>query len=299
MPMTTSPSHDSAGILLASIEKFLRTREITAVHFADEGGTPPPPLAYHVLFPRVSVILSGEDSMWVEQQSRPQLVRLRAGMGLVVPANRWNRPLWNQRVVTLNLLFGRKQLGLSLVRHNGKTRQPPAAFKISLYGSQADTPRSIMQVVLALPHGQSSAARPLVTALLHSCHEAMLERSAPAKGKAHNLYESICLHLQEQFQFPITRDSVAKHFRISPAHVSRLFQHEGLVPFNDYLTYVRLNRAKYLLKHHHQNLGEIAALCGFSDASYFCRVFKKMTRQTPSAYRQAAMPGAARSQASR
>jgi transcriptional regulator GlxA family with amidase domain len=58
-----------------------------------------------------------------------------------------------------------------------------------------------------------------------------------------------------------------------------------MIPFNAYVTYVRINRAKYLLKNYRQSLDEVATACGFSDASYFCRVFRRLTRLTPSGYR--------------
>lgn len=82
-------------------------------------------------------------------------------------------------------------------------------------------------------------------------------------------------------QFPISRDSVAGHFRVSPNHVSRLFKNEGMVAFNDYINYVRINRAKYFLKNRRQTMDEVAVSCGYSNASYFCRVFKKMTASRP------------------
>jgi AraC-like DNA-binding protein len=55
--------------------------------------------------------------------------------------------------------------------------------------------------------------------------------------------------------------------------------------FTDYLTWVRLDRAKYMLRHHDRTLGEVAQSCGFSDIGYFCRVFKRKTKLTPTAYR--------------
>jgi AraC-like DNA-binding protein len=72
--------------------------------------------------------------------------------------------------------------------------------------------------------------------------------------------------------------------------VSRLFRREGYVAFNDYVNFVRINRAKYLLKHHRQTIDEIAAACGFREVGYFCRVFKKKTKQTPSEYRTRQTP---------
>jgi YesN/AraC family two-component response regulator len=55
--------------------------------------------------------------------------------------------------------------------------------------------------------------------------------------------------------------------------------------FNDYVNLVRVNRAKFMLRTYRMTLKEIAAKCGFSDTAYFCRVFKKVGKVTPTTYR--------------
>ncbi len=56
--------------------------------------------------------------------------------------------------------------------------------------------------------------------------------------------------------------------------------------FSDYLTYVRVDRAKFMLSRYDMILYEIAQRCGYKDTSYFCRTFKKITGRTPTEYRQ-------------
>lgn len=53
----------------------------------------------------------------------------------------------------------------------------------------------------------------------------------------------------------------------------------------DYLTWVRMERAKFMLKKYHFRLHEVATRCGFQDVNYFFRVFKERTGMTPSQYR--------------
>jgi LacI family transcriptional regulator len=53
------------------------------------------------------------------------------------------------------------------------------------------------------------------------------------------------------------------------------------------MTRIRLQRSQRLLLDSDLTLAEIARQCGFSSATYFCRFFKRLTRQTPNAYRQA------------
>lgn len=224
--------------------------------------------------------------MWMEQGERARLVNLPRGEAVVVPANCWNRPLWTHPCTTLNVLFGRKQIGLSLVKYDGQGPVPPEAIKVALDGARDETTRSIMQALLTLQPHASDAATSLVDALIRAIVETLQTPSFPPRRRATGLYESICMYVQEHFQFPLNRDAVAARFGVSPNHVSRLFRREGMVTFNGYVNYVRISRAKYLLKKHRQTLDEVAVNCGYSDTSYFCRVFKKTTKVTPSAYRQ-------------
>jgi AraC-like DNA-binding protein len=56
--------------------------------------------------------------------------------------------------------------------------------------------------------------------------------------------------------------------------------------FTYYLTCVRIYRAKFMMRHHPAlTVDEAALSCGFSDTGYFCRVFKRRTKLTPTEYR--------------
>ena len=72
-------------------------------------------------------------------------------------------------------------------------------------------------------------------------------------------------------------------------HLRRLFRREiGQTPL-EYLTALRINYAKKLIckcTKMHYNFSEIAIMVGFTDISYFSRVFKKSTGLSPRAYMQ-------------
>ncbi|HWI58060.1 MAG TPA: helix-turn-helix domain-containing protein, partial [Bacillota bacterium] len=55
---------------------------------------------------------------------------------------------------------------------------------------------------------------------------------------------------------------------------------------------VRTDRAKHLLRNCRLKLDEVAAQCGYRDAAYFCRVFKRLEKLTPAEYRAQYKPGA-------
>ncbi|MCD8337171.1 MAG: helix-turn-helix transcriptional regulator [Lachnospiraceae bacterium] len=55
--------------------------------------------------------------------------------------------------------------------------------------------------------------------------------------------------------------------------------------FIEYLTRVRVEKAKELLEKPDLSIKAISSLCGYSDPNYFSRLFKKQTDMTPREYR--------------
>lgn len=88
---------------------------------------------------------------------------------------------------------------------------------------------------------------------------------------------------------PVSRNDAARAVHLSPAHFSRLFKRETGISFIQALNRRRIDRAAELLARSERTLKEIAQLCGFSDQSYFTRVFVKHLQTTPAAYRRRAV----------
>lgn len=275
-----------ARIIVHELEEYLRSTQIRHIHFGD-GTTVPPPLAYVTNFPRLSLPLAGCHAMELAQSGRTETIRPVRGHAVFVPDHAWNKPDWSGRLEVLTILFGVKQLGISLVRHKGGSEIPTLALKTSVPGGYDVPTHSTLAslMVLAADHSNGPLARLLTEALLHCCLRLLKAPQQQPQRKAIRTYESICLYVQEHFQSPISRESVAQHFGLAPNHISRLFRKEGYMKFNDYLNLVRVNRAKFMLQNYGMTLKEIAASCCYSDPAYFCRVFKKICKTTPTEYR--------------
>lgn len=272
--------------VIHELETFLRESRVRHVHFSD-GTTVPPALAYVTNFPRLSVPLSGCHTMEISRDGGTRTIRPVRGHAVFVPDHAWNKPDWAERIDVLTILFGVKQIGVSLVRHKGGTQMPAAVLKASVHGGYDVPTHSILAslMVLAADRSEGPLARLLTESLLHACLRLLKAPQHRKPRKAIRTYESICLYLQENFQNPVTRESVAEHFGLAPNHVSRLFRKEGLMRFNDYVNLVRVNRAKFMLQNYSMTLKEIAANCCYTDTAYFCRVFKKICKVTPTEYR--------------
>ena len=81
--------------------------------------------------------------------------------------------------------------------------------------------------------------------------------------------------------------STAAHVGISPNHLSTVFAQETGENFIDYLTRIRLEKAKQLLQTTSMKSADIANETGFNDPHYFSYIFKKNIGLSPREYRGA------------
>jgi AraC-like DNA-binding protein len=247
-----------------------------------------PPLFSHVVnFPRLEVPLHGAYCNQIESGGQITRVVLRPGMALYAGPNCWNLPEWQPGLELLSILFGRTQLGVSLVSARTK-KSPQLASQKHALPRPISGPVPHLLIALAEMEAEdeaSPAIADLVRALVCCVENLLRQPVTRTGGRAQTLLEEIRAFLQSHYQYEITRDSVADHFGITPNHLSRLFQTHGRMTFSRYLTHVRIDRAKHLLRHYNLKLDDIAARCGYHDTPYFWHVFKKMTKTTPMAYR--------------
>ncbi len=83
---------------------------------------------------------------------------------------------------------------------------------------------------------------------------------------------------------PITRLDIADHLDITPEHLNFLFRKYTDTTPIDYLTQIRIQAARELLKSANVNISEVAYRTGFDDPLYFSRVFKKLNGIPPRQY---------------
>ena len=93
-------------------------------------------------------------------------------------------------------------------------------------------------------------------------------------------------YLQQHCGEPLTLQRLGEEFHMSPKYFSSYFQKRFARNFSDYLTAVRIERAKTLLQQTDAGVEWVAQQAGFSGSSYFIRVFRRAAGCTPGQYRR-------------
>ena len=93
-------------------------------------------------------------------------------------------------------------------------------------------------------------------------------------------------YLQQHCAEPLTLERMGAEFHMSPKYFSAWFQKHFARTFSDYLTAVRIERAKTLLQQTDAGIEWVSQQAGFSGSSYFIRVFRRAAGCTPGQYRR-------------
>lgn len=93
-------------------------------------------------------------------------------------------------------------------------------------------------------------------------------------------------YIEENYVKNITLEDVSQAVNISSYYLSRVFKEGTGSNFIDYLTMLRIEKAKDLLSKTQYSMKEICVMSGYSDPNYFSKTFKKNVGVTPTEYRE-------------
>lgn len=169
--------HDVSYLLSRLINGPLSLRQI---YFASSNG-PVPDLAYQVDFPRLEIVLEGE---FVDTGAGATLV---PGDVLYVPAGGWNFPQWQAPATTFSVLFGKQQLGFSVVQWDGKQYQNLAKQHVARRGPRIGS--FLLQTLneMQMQPQEQQTARLIVASLLSHCRDLLGSKSRPPHAARHYL----------------------------------------------------------------------------------------------------------------
>ena len=141
---------------------------------------------------------------------------------------------------------------------------------IAIYGNIDDIERNLTDPAHATDFFEDMLKRCIDWRIIYSC-----ENSGSTVNKAveYIRYSYMCDEM--------SLTSAAAHVGLSPTYFSTLFKKETGRNFSDFLSEVRIEKAKELLSRTCMPINEVAYEVGFSDYRYFGQIFKKHTGMTP------------------
>lgn len=104
--------------------------------------------------------------------------------------------------------------------------------------------------------------------------------------KSINIVERVKDIINKKYNTNLTINSIAQEVFIAPTYLCLIFRQETGDTLNEYLTRVRIDKAKELLMDRNIKLYDVCFAVGYVDASYFTKIFKKITGMTPSDFRE-------------
>lgn len=115
-----------------------------------------------------------------------------------------------------------------------------------------------------------------------ACQNMMNKRNERSDSQIHTAID----YINNNYTSNISLDDVSRVINISPYYFSKLFKEETGEGFVEYLTKLRIEKAKDLLLNTDMPMKEICLEVGYPDPNYFSRTFKKNYGVTPTEYKE-------------
>ncbi|NIK66768.1 MULTISPECIES: response regulator [unclassified Paenibacillus] len=104
-----------------------------------------------------------------------------------------------------------------------------------------------------------------------------------------NVMDKAKHYIGQHFTEELSLEETAEHVHLNPHYFSKVFKQQAGATFIDYLTGLRIEKAKQLISSADElALKEVCFEVGYKDPNYFSRVFKRVTGLTPTEYRSQA-----------
>lgn len=144
---------------------------------------------------------------------------------------------------------------------------------------------SILQEVKSMLH-QDFLIKFENTSKLKSYLLSLVERVFPQDSceKDQSRLNSILTYIHQHYTEDLHLSELAKEFYVNPSYLSQFFKSKIKTNLSTYIETLRVEEAKRLLKLNTLDIHQVGNRVGYSDASYFTKLFKKHTGVTPSAY---------------
>ena len=104
--------------------------------------------------------------------------------------------------------------------------------------------------------------------------------------KSTKVVEDAKAFINKNYNKDISLDDVSREVNISPYYFSKIFKDDTGEGFIEYLTNIRIEKAKSLIQDTDYSMREICQMVGYTDPNYFSRAFKKKVGVTPTEFKE-------------
>ncbi|MDQ0428503.1 two-component system response regulator YesN [Planomicrobium stackebrandtii] len=106
------------------------------------------------------------------------------------------------------------------------------------------------------------------------------------KANESNNLDKILGYIEQHYTEPLRLSEIANHFHFNASYLSSYFSTHHKEGFSEYLNRVRIKKSMELLENSTVSISNISGMVGYSEHSYFCKVFKRITGMSPGSYRK-------------
>jgi len=151
----------------------------------------------------------------------------------------------------------------------------------------SECPRNQESVNAMLAAGDKEELRQRFITAMVELAQAVVIRSQEPAGIITKAQE----YIRQHFQKDLALEEVAQVVGISPYYFSKLFKEEAGTNFVEYLTGIRIEKARQLLMNRELSIKQVCIDSGYANPNYFSRIFKKWTGITPTEFRDGIQQG--------
>lgn len=124
----------------------------------------------------------------------------------------------------------------------------------------------------------------LFASLGHALQYTQIQQTDYKNNQRERVIHPLLLHLSHHFHEPVTVQLAAQICCISPNYFCYLFKKATGKTLVEYINMLRIHEAEQLLRAGRYSIQQVAHMVGYSNMTYFGRIFRKLKNQTPREY---------------
>ncbi len=105
-------------------------------------------------------------------------------------------------------------------------------------------------------------------------------------NKGDDVIFKISSYLEKNYASVVALDELARYVGMDKYALCKYYKNKRKTTIMDELLYLRVSKAKRMLRYGNEKVEEVGKKCGFESPSYFCKRFKDITGTSPKQYRK-------------